>query len=156
LELDEGVFTMAEEITRTFKVKGWTGVDLVLGKRPYFMELNPRFQGTLDCIEDAYGFNLVDAHMRACNGELVDRPSPVRYSVRMTLFAKNRSIVKDNKKMVYDVPLEDVIIERGEPVTTVVHSDVKEDRALTVAKSMIEDIKRSIRGYPINPSKPGF
>jgi hypothetical protein len=143
-EVGEGVVSIAEEVTKAFKVKGWTGVDFVLGKRPYFVELNPRFQGTLDCIEGAYGINLVDAHIRACLGELIEKPSPSRFSVRMTLFAKNRIIVKDNACMTVDVPFRDVIIERGEPVTTVVSSNDTRSRSLSHARSMIREVKRSI------------
>jgi len=140
--LDEGVLQQVEEITELFRVKGWSGVDLVLGRKPYFMEVNPRFQGTFDCVEMVHGINLVDAHIRACRGELVEVPQGKGCCVRMTLFAGERVIVRDTRPMTHDIPYQDVIIERGEPVTTVISSGVDQTTAISLAESRIRDIKR--------------
>ncbi|MEE8357831.1 MAG: ATP-grasp domain-containing protein, partial [Candidatus Hydrothermarchaeales archaeon] len=59
LGLDEAMLKkiehMAVEISRSFGVVGWNGIDFVVGDEPVFMELNPRFQGTMSCVERSYG-----------------------------------------------------------------------------------------------------
>lgn len=141
----EDIIGFTEEIARKFQVVGWTGVDFVLSKNgPVFMELNPRFQGTFDCVEAAYGINLVEAHLAACQGDLPERPRAKRCSVRMTYFSKNRAIVKDTSQMVYDVPVQGVVIEAREPITTVVCSAPEMRETVTKAKDHVYKIQASI------------
>ena len=122
---DERLLSMAEEISRLFRLRGWNGIDFVHAKGEYyFIELNPRFQGTLDAVERAYGIDIVEAHLAACDGELPEqRPEAKRFAVRLTLFARERSIVRGNlTKLCCDVPRRNVIVEACEPVTTVLGS----------------------------------
>jgi predicted ATP-grasp superfamily ATP-dependent carboligase len=116
---------MSIKISKKFGVVGWNGIDFVLEREPVFIEINPRFQGTFDCIENTYEINLLDAHIRASEGELIKRPTPIKTSVRITLFARERSIVTaDLGSVAADVPLKNSIIEEGEPVTTIITSGV--------------------------------
>ncbi len=135
---DERLLSMAEEISRLFRLKGWNGIDFVEAKGEYyFMELNPRFQGTLDVVELAYGINIVEAHLAACDGELPEqRPAARRYAARLTLFAGERCIVRGNlAKLCSDVPVRNAIVEAGEPVTTVLASGGSRSEALRRAKA---------------------
>ncbi|MFQ5975508.1 MAG: ATP-grasp domain-containing protein [Candidatus Hydrothermarchaeales archaeon] len=141
---------MAVDISRAFDVIGWNGIDLTVSEEPVFMELNPRFQGTFDCVERAYGINLIDAHIKACEGELIEVPHPKNHSVRMTLFAKKRSIVTQSLEgLSLDVPCKYAIIEEGEPITTVVESSANRKHAIMNAVGKIKAIYRnSIAKYP--------
>ncbi len=141
---------MAVEISRSFGVVGWNGIDFVVGDEPVFMELNPRFQGTMSCVERAYGVNLVEAHIGACEGELIDIPHPADHSIRMTLFARERSIVTQNLMDIsVDVPCKYAIVESGEPVTTVLESSHSRGDAIITAVGKIKKIYRnSIVKYP--------
>ncbi len=127
---------LAEEISLKLGLKGWNGVDFVeSGGDLYFMEVNPRFQGTFDAIERAYSVNLVEAHLKACEGELIEKPSPRRYAVRLSLFSAQRSLVQGNLLgITQDVPLKNSIIESGEPFTTVVETGRSRREALERAR----------------------
>jgi len=134
---DERLLSMAEEISRLFRLKGWNGIDFVEARgKYYFMELNPRFQGTLDVVELAYGINIVEAHLAACDGELPEQcPAAGRFAARLTLFAGERCIVRGNlARLCSDVPVRNAIIEAGEPVTTVLASGDSRSEALRRAK----------------------
>jgi predicted ATP-grasp superfamily ATP-dependent carboligase len=42
----------------------------------YVIEINPRFQGTFEASEAALGINMAQAHIMACEGELIEIPYP--------------------------------------------------------------------------------
>jgi predicted ATP-grasp superfamily ATP-dependent carboligase len=136
-ELEE-LFT---KISRVFGVVGWNGVDFVFGEEPVFMELNPRFQGTFDCVERSYKINLLDAHMKACEGELIEQPSLQECSARLTLFAKERCMVRDDLRgLTLDVPLQYSIIERGEPITTIIATGATKKEVLNKCSKTAKNV----------------
>ena len=140
---DDVLLSIAGEISRKFKVLGWNGIDFVAGRDGdyTFMELNPRFQGTFDCIERVYGINLIDAHIRACEGELTEVSGPAGTAVRLTLYAKERlEIIRDMRRVSYDVPVTHSIIEGGEPITTVVTYGATKKESIRAAKAVTADI----------------
>jgi len=121
----EKALDMAAEVVCTFRLRGWCGVDLVEGSgRYHFLELNPRFQGSLDAVEGAYGINIVEAHIAATEGEIPERmPEPERVCARLTLFAPRRLLLRSCLLGVCrDVPVRNAVIERGEPLATLVAS----------------------------------
>ena len=138
---EEELLLTAEKISKAFNVIGWNGIDFVEGRELTFMEINPRFQGTFDCVERVYGINLIDAHIKACQGELIPIPEAKGFSVRMTLYAKERSmIIKDLKGHTLDVPCKYGIVEKGEPITTVVASSLKKGNAIRLAERKVKEI----------------
>jgi uncharacterized protein len=145
---DDVLLSLAGEISKEFGVLGWNGIDFVAGGSGAdsdddytFIELNPRFQGTFDCIEKVYGINLIDAHTKACEGELMEWRNPVGAAVRMTLYAKERlEITKDLRKIGRDVPIRHSIIEKGEPITTVITHGPSKRASITNAKIKTADI----------------
>ncbi|MFQ5815528.1 MAG: ATP-grasp domain-containing protein [Candidatus Hydrothermarchaeaceae archaeon] len=136
---------MAEAITGEFGVLGWNGVDFVdTGKGAVFMELNPRFQGTHDCIEMVYGYNIIDSHIGACEGALPEKRVPKGYAVRFTLYSKYRATVSgDLRGVSRDVPLPGVITESGEPITTVVTWAEVRKVALKRARGTVADVYKN-------------
>ncbi len=135
-KVTDEVETLAEEISIKLKLIGWNGIDFVESRgKFYFMEVNPRFQETFNAIEKAYSLNLVEAHLKACEGELIDRPLAKRFAVRLTLFSPHRSLVKRSLLgITHDVPLKNSILEKGEPFTTVVESGRSRGEAIAAAR----------------------
>lgn len=137
------------KVSKVFGVVGWNGIDFVAHKEPVFIEINPRFQGTFDCIERSYNINLLDAHMKACEGELIEQPHPSKTTIRMTLFAKERCMVNDDLRgIAVDVPLKNSIVEKGEPVTTIITSGAREE-AVSRCKNLVKRVyERSLSPWP--------
>lgn len=116
---------MVEKIASHFDFRGSNGIDFVLSSEgtPYIIEVNPRFQATLECVEQVLNLNLVKIHVKACLGE----PLPTlsrridKYCTRLILFSKGRIKVGNltNLSWVRDIPFPGVIIEKGEPLCSV-------------------------------------
>jgi predicted ATP-grasp superfamily ATP-dependent carboligase len=105
---------------------GAVGIDFVLPASggPVAIEVNPRFQGTLETVEAATGENLVRLHLDACRGRLPAAPPvPQRTSARRILFADRDLVVGDDLSVlapaVADVPPPGTAIPAGSAVVSV-------------------------------------
>jgi len=88
---------VAETLILEFGLIGSNGVDFAITKDgPFVLEVNPRFQGSLDTVEPSTGINLFDAHVKACSGELVKRVKAARSAVKMVVFAESRMTIRKN------------------------------------------------------------
>jgi len=142
---------MAEKIASHFSLVGSNGLDLVISEEgaPYAIEVNPRFQATLECVERVLGMNIVNAHVKACAEEVL--PTIITNSsaccVRLILFAPRRSIVPDLSTLVEvrDIPLPRVVVERSEPICSLVVEGADRDSSLKEAKKIAGLIFRSLQ-----------
>lgn len=137
---------VAEEIIDYLKLIGSNGVDFILQEGDlYVIEVNPRIQGTMECAEQSLKINMAEAHIKACQGELMDVPGPSSFAVKMIVHARERSQVgKIDFKGVYDLPAENVIIEEGEPVATVVNSSRILEDAVYSTKKQVDAVYRNL------------
>ena len=142
---------LAEKITTHFGLVGSNGVDFVFSGDgvPYVVEVNPRFQGTLECVEKVLGMNLVEAHMKACIvGSLPEVTNLIpTFCTRLILFAPRRSVVPDLSEypQVRDIPFPGVIIEEAEPVCSIIAEGQSRDLSYAKATSIAEMIINSLR-----------
>ena len=143
--------SVAEKITSHFGLIGSNGVDLVISKEdiPYVVEVNPRFQATLECIEQVLEINMVEAHVKACvqgNLPTIAKKTAV-FCTRLILFAPQRSVVPDLSvfEEVRDIPLPRVIIEKGEPVCSIVVEGADRNSSLRKARIIAELIRKSLQ-----------
>lgn len=59
---------LAELVCEELGLLGSCGVDFVVGDEPWVIEVNPRFQGSLDTVEEALGVSIFRAHVDAILG----------------------------------------------------------------------------------------
>ncbi len=142
---------IAVDIVTDLKLIGSNGVDMILKNGDiYVLEVNPRLQGTYEAAEASLGINLAQAHIMACQGELMDIPPPKQFATKMIIFAKKRSIVGNlNMNSVNDIPAQNVIIEKGEPLATVLTSGKILEDTIYSAIKMVNDVYRNVT--PTNP-----
>lgn len=142
---------IAERITSHFDLIGSNGIDFVISEEGilYVVEVNPRFQATLECVERILGINMVEAHVKAClQGKL---PTIVKknavFCTRLILFAPQRSVVPDLSAFeeVRDIPIPEVVIEKGEPVCSIVVEGANREFSLRKAMSIVEQIRKSLQ-----------
>ncbi|MBU4534370.1 MAG: ATP-grasp domain-containing protein [Euryarchaeota archaeon] len=148
---EDSVFKkVAQAVVDELNLTGSNGVDMVIDKDDiYLIEVNPRLHGTFECAEAVLGINMMDAHIRACEGELLSLPSPKKYAIKKILFAKKRSLVGNLRyEGVFDLPLENTIIEPGQPVVTLIFSSEnlfncleKIDRTASHVESKLKEFK---------------
>ena len=130
-----------EKIVSHFGLAGSNGIDLVISDNliPHVIEVNPRFQGTLECVERVLGINLASAHMNACKEGTISVPKKNRWGnfcVRLILYAHYRSIIPNLSAFtdIRDIPITDSIIEGGEPVCSLVIQEKTRHLALMQAE----------------------
>ena len=136
---DMKISEIASKVVAHLSLIGSNGVDFILKNGElYVIEVNPRLQGTFECAELSMDTNMAHAHLEACQGHLVEVPPPSRFAVKMVVHASERSQVGNlNFPGVCDLPLPGVIIEKGEPMVTVLSSgDIMEDTLYSARKTI--------------------
>lgn len=129
----------SEEIADKLNLLGSNGIDMILNDEGiYIIEVNPRLQGTYECIELSYGINMLDTHIKATKGE-ISIPNFKGYSIKKIIYSEARVKVNskkiENNKNIHDLPYDNVIIEKGQPIYTVITSD----KNLKIAKQKSEE-----------------
>jgi hypothetical protein len=137
---------VAEKIALHFGLKGSNGVDIVISKSgtPYVIEVNPRFQGTLECVEKIFGINMVKSHVHAClYGVLPEiRGKPSNFCTRLILYAPKRVLVPNLRvfQEVRDVPFPESIIEKKEPLCSILTVGKTRDISFRKAEKLTRTI----------------
>jgi len=132
---------VSESIAIDFGLIGSNGIDFIIGPEgPVVIEVNPRFQGTLDTVEGALGINVFDAHVKACSNELIQRPEYRRFATRVIYFAeRDLEISKRISQAFYmDIPCKGTHIQRGKPVISALGCGKSRDIAFNAAMRRIE------------------
>ena len=150
LQVDASIFKKCSKIVKKialhFGLKGSNGIDLVISREgiPYVIEVNPRFQGTLECVEKVLGVNLVELHINACLYNMLPqiRKTLSTFCTRLILYAPERVIVPDLTVFpeARDIPIPRCIIEKGEPLCSVVAEGKSRNLAFNNAKKIAETI----------------
>ncbi|WP_225370770.1 ATP-grasp domain-containing protein [Methanobrevibacter arboriphilus] len=117
----------SEDLIPYLKLIGSNGLDMIIGENleeAYVIEVNPRFQGTYECVEELLGINLLEAHIKACEGELIEIPKITKdkYTIKRIIYSSKRIKLKNNINIAnfYDIPYKGVIIEKDEPLLTII------------------------------------
>jgi len=149
--LCQEMVTRAEHIAAASGCIGTIGIDFVLGdETSYAIEINPRFQGTIDTVEMAYGCNLFQCHVDACAGKLPLRsPSPRQVAARSILFAeRDFTVTADLKHLmpyVADIPWPDTFFEEGQAVVSVYGQGPTREAAFLMLDKHISTVRQYIR-----------
>jgi predicted ATP-grasp superfamily ATP-dependent carboligase len=148
-----GVAAIAEEMTESLGLIGSNGFDFVVTQdgTPYFMEINPRFQATIEAIELSTNVNQVRLHLAACQGQLPDESPPHLAScARIIVYAQQRCIIPDLSYLegVVDIPIPGSHANPGDPVCTVNHVAPTHKAAVGGAWQMVESIYTKLQPLP--------
>ncbi len=146
-ELNDEMKNTSEDLIKKFGLIGSNGVDYILDKGGNLkvIEINPRFQGTYELVENSLGINLLDAHIKACEGEIIDIPNPSQYSIKKIIYARKQvNIGNLNIPNVYDIPYEGVKIEKDQPLVTIISSNEDLKTAINDAKIAEDEVYENI------------
>jgi len=141
---------MAEEIAIRLNLVGSNGVDFIITESgPVALEVNPRFQGSLDAVEISTGMNLFRAHLLSFDGYLPDRPKPRGFGGRAIIFAKYdlkiEADLRNATNWVADVPRPGSLAKRGDPVSSVFSFGEDRKRAMDLLQSRSSTIYGACR-----------
>lgn len=146
-ELNKEMKNISEDLIHEFNLVGSNGVDYVLDNdgQLKIIEINPRFQGTYELVENVLGINLLDAHIKACEGELIEVPNAGPYSVKKIIYARKQVNIGDlNIPNVFDVPYQGVKIEKDQPLVTIITCDDDLEKAVNDVKIAEEKVYENI------------
>ncbi len=152
-DVREAGIAVSKKIISHFGLVGSNGVDFIVTNegRPYVVEVNPRFQGTLECVERVYGLNLVHAHVEACVKHRLPKRTrtPRGFCTRLILYSPHRSVGPDlaGFRGVRDVPLRGVIIEDGEPVCSIIAEGPTREASLRNGWQVVRSIWNALMPY---------
>ncbi len=123
----EGIEEFVEECTaflEHFKIRGIVGVDFMVDSEgeAFFIEANPRIQGSFEVIEGALGINMFDYYHGAWSGEIPAIPSSTHLAGKNIVTAQRDCRAPDFEVCghIRDIPPMGAFIAAGEPVCTVV------------------------------------
>jgi predicted ATP-grasp superfamily ATP-dependent carboligase len=149
--LRETMIALAERIAAASGCTGTIGIDFVLGHDTAFaIEVNPRFQGTIDTVEMAYGCNLFGYHVDACRGQLPPGPQPPRQvAARSILFADRDLTMSANLKhlapFVADIPWPGTFFEADQAMISVFGWGETREDAFSLLDKHISTVRQYIR-----------
>ncbi|MEM3442923.1 MAG: ATP-grasp domain-containing protein [Candidatus Bathyarchaeia archaeon] len=141
----------AEKIAFCFGLKGSNGIDIVISRNgmPYVIEVNPRFQGTAECVENVLGVNIVESHINAC---LYGVLPPIKnmqhiFCTRLILYAPKRVSIPNLLaiKEARDIPAPESIIEEGEPLCSILATGKTRNSSFKNAKKMADTVYNKLR-----------
>ena len=124
---------MVSRLTRRFGLVGVNGLDVVIGRdregvaRPYLIEVNPRFSGSMELAERAFGVSVFSLHLEGLAGRLPRASAAARAPDgcvgKGIVYARRPLVVPDTEEWlvrgVRDVPSPGQSIAAGHPVCTV-------------------------------------
>jgi predicted ATP-grasp superfamily ATP-dependent carboligase len=118
---------------------GINGIDFILrGTRWLVLELNPRPTATTELYDADYPGGLFEWHLRACRGQLPERPATLRAIRAHAVFHADMP-TRAEAGFVFppwcrDIPVAGTRFEAGDPVCTVHASAADEERALALLR----------------------
>jgi len=116
------IANMAERIVARLGLLGSNGVDFLLTEEgPVVVEVNCRFQGSLDTVECATGINVFEAHLNSFRGLLPSRPAIKCSAGRAIIYAPRSLEIKESLLFPWtaDVPRPGSRIERDDPILSI-------------------------------------
>ncbi|AGK61539.1 putative ATP-dependent carboligase related to biotin carboxylase [Archaeoglobus sulfaticallidus PM70-1] len=137
-ELRKKLSRLAVELCELFELKGSVGVDFVVDRNmnPYIIEMNPRFQGSLDAIEWSMDVSLFRLHYLAVEGKKVEVPKARRFAGRFVLFADRTIEIRRNlfgNPFFADIPFKGTVYQKDDPVVSILCSGNSESDVMEKA-----------------------
>lgn len=122
----EEMCNISEKLVRELGLMGSVGIDFIVKEDgPEIIEINPRFQGSLDTVELATGINLFEAHIKAFEGEVPERREEIKkYAGRCIIYASKELILNTqvldlmHQQNIADIPQPGYIAYEDYPVTS--------------------------------------
>lgn len=143
---------LAAEAVELFDLTGSVGVDFVLADKPYILEINPRFQGSLDSVEWSHDVNMFTMHVRAFEGKLPEKVKPKRYAARTVLFAPvDLRVAEDVKGNPFfaDVPGRGDFYRKDDPLVSILaagNSKEEVERKILDRRDLFLNLAASFNG----------
>ena len=99
-------------------------------------------------MEKVLSINLLKEHINACNGEIISEVNPKGYGIKEIIYAPYKLKQGNlNKEGLYDISKEGTIIEKNEPLITIIQETNNVKKGLKKINNLKEYLNSNI--YPI-------
>lgn len=149
----EKMCEMAEELVMKFGLVGSNGVDFIISDSgPVVIEINARFQGSLDTVELATGINIFDAHVKAFGGELPEKPVTTLSAARAVLYTDRDVVINKQildgilKENTTDIPNIGHEAHACDPVTSILATGRSRQDVLEKIRNRVFRIRKLLDG----------
>ncbi|WP_407414083.1 ATP-grasp domain-containing protein [Methanobrevibacter sp.] len=148
-KINDEMIETSQHLAHKFDLIGSNGVDYILNEKGlYVIEVNPRIQGTFECVEKSLGINMLDAHIKSCLNESVEIPKAKYYSYKKIIYSPCRNkyskIGLDN---IYDLPHIGTITEKSEPLLTIIDKDADFDNLYKKVENSSSIVNQEVKKH---------
>ncbi len=148
-----GMIRYSEQIALEFGLMGSNGVDFIqTEKGVVVIEVNPRFQGSIDTIELSYGINIFEAHIRSFSGEMPLYIKPERFAAKNILYAGKKIVMNDIRSRALikcmrmgkaaDIPEKGRAIGKNEPLVTLLETGRTREKTLEKLEKNVNYVRQ--------------
>ncbi len=138
-------------LAKELKLVGSNGVDFIItDKGPVVLEINPRFQGSIDTVEQSTGLNIFRLHHESFQGKLPAHVDSQCFSIKTIFFAPRRLVVEKkeydylvqcyNNGTAADVPSKGTVCEKDEPVVSFLSEGNSRMKVVRQAKQLVNGL----------------
>jgi len=137
--IKEEMAGLAEEVASDLGLIGSNGIDFILAEGgPVVVEVNPRFQGSLEAVELSHDINVFPAHLESFQGLLPDMPASHRTAGRAIVYASRDTVIEEDLREridgLTDVPRIGARILRDEPMASILAAGPSRRRVFSMLK----------------------
>ena len=144
----EEIRFLSEVIASELNLVGSIGIDFVVSpiEEIWVMEVNPRFQGSLEMLEYAADISMSELHVRACHGDLPDDIPSFKPTTKMVVYANRDGIVPDLKQWpsTVDRSPAGVEVHKGDPICSIIETGIDGSQVFSKVQSISAEILENI------------
>lgn len=131
----------SETLCEGIGLRGSNGLDFVVSDQPYLVEVNPRFQGTMECVQEVLKINLVKEHIQSCRGIMKNYRDPRGYCIKLVLYSEDNLIVPNLENFqVVDLPPPGSLVRKGHPICSILKSGKNRGKIVKEAYAVAKTI----------------
>ena len=138
-------------LAKELALVGSNGVDFIItDKGPVVLEVNPRFQGSIDTVERSTGLNIFRLHHESFQGKLPVCGDSQCFSIKTIFFAPRRLVVEKrvydylvqcyNEGTAADVPSKGTVCEKDEPVVSFLSEGNSRMEVVSQSEQLVNDL----------------
>ena len=147
-KINNDLIETSQKLAYEFDLIGSNGIDYILNENGlYVIEINPRIQGTFECIEKSLQINMLDAHIKSCLNEEYEIPKAKYYTYKKIIYSPLRTkYSKIDLNNIYDLPHIGTITEKSEPLLTIIdkNTNFKElyEKVENISQIVNQEVKK--------------
>ena len=151
-EINKEMELISKNLAEKFKIIGSNGIDYILNEKGlYVLEINPRIQGTFECIEKTFKINMLEAHIKACEDEIINIPKAKYYTYKKIIYSPTKNKYhKLNLNNIYDLPYIGSITESNEPLLTIIDKSKNYEKLIEKVELTSKIVNKNAIKYQLN------